>query len=155
MTDNIVNFFHLLATAVWIGGMIFIPLVLQPSLRLINPQESGRLFGIVAKRFSITAWVCVLVLLVTGYVKTPERMFFDFSYSPAVFLAVKHTLILLMILVGLTIALHIVPTMRKNAPEPGVTPSTTFLRHQKHLGTLAAVNLVLGVLVLACASLLW
>ena len=155
MIDSVVNFFHLLATVIWIGGMMFIQLVLQPSLGLVEPKEGGKLYGIVARRFSVTAWICVLVLLVTGYIKTPERMFFDFSYSPAIFLAVKHILVLLMIIVGLVIALHVVPTMRKNAPGPGEAPSTVFLRCQKRLGALAWTNVILGVLVLACASMLW
>ncbi len=144
MTDTIVNFFHLLATTVLIGGMVFIPLVLQPSFRSTAYQ-----------RFSITAWICLFVLLVTGYIKTPERMFFDFSYAPAIFLAVKHVLVLLMILVGLAITAHIGPAIRKNTPAPGEAPSAAFLRCQKRLNILSLANMVLGLLVLACASMLW
>lgn len=155
MVDSIVNFFHLLATAIWIGGAVFIQLVLQPSLKLIDPQQGSTLYGIVAKRFSIAGWACIAVLLVTGYIKTPERMLFDFSYSLALILAIKHTVIILVIIVGLVIALNVVPNLRKNAPKPGEAPSATFLRYRKRLGTLASANLVLGLLVLACASLLW
>ena len=43
MAENITNFFHLLATSVWIGGAMFIHVVLQPSLRRIDPRESGML----------------------------------------------------------------------------------------------------------------
>ncbi len=144
MLDIFVNFLHLLATAVWIGGMVFLSLVLQPPVRLTA-----------VKRFSVISWICLLVLLVTGYIKTPERMFFDFSYSPAIFLAVKHILILLMILVGLAITVHVVPALQKNTPGPGEAPSAVFLRSQKRLSTLSLANLAFSVLVLACASMLW
>ena len=155
MAESIINFFHLLATAIWIGGAAFMCLILQPSLRVIDPQQSGKLYAIVARRFSITVWTCLLVLLVTGYIKTPERMLFDFSYGLGLILAVKHVLIMMVIIVGLGIALHVVPNMRKNAPKPGEAPSVDFVRTQKTFCTLATVNLVLGLLVLACASQLW
>jgi uncharacterized membrane protein len=155
MVEAIVNFTHLLATAIWIGGAVFIQMILQPSLKLIDPQQSGKLFGVVAKRFSITSWICIGVLVVTGYIKTPERMLYDFSYSLGMFLAVKHTTIILVILVGLVIAFGVVPKLRKFSPKPGEPPSAEFLRYQKRLGTLAKVNLVLGLFVLLNASMLW
>ncbi len=46
MTDAIVNFLHLLATAIWLGGAIFIKLVLNPSLLEIDPQQRGRLMAV-------------------------------------------------------------------------------------------------------------
>lgn len=144
MANVIVNFLHLLATSVWIGGMAFLSLVLRPSAH-VNA----------VKRFSVIGWACLLVLLVTGYIKTPERMFFDFSYSPAIFLGVKHVLILLMLLVSLAVTVHIVPAMQKNAPGQGEAATTAFLRCQKRLNAFSLANLVLGVLVLACASMLW
>jgi uncharacterized membrane protein len=155
MVDVVVNFFHLLATAIWIGGAVFIYLILQPALKSVDPLQGGKLYGIVAKRFSRTGWTCLFVLLITGYLKTPERMPFDFSYSLGQFLAIKHTLIILVITVGLVVALHVVPNLLKNSPKPGEAPSSEFLHYQKRLGTLATVNLVLGLLVLACASMLW
>jgi hypothetical protein len=45
--------------------------------------------------------------------------------------------------------------LRKNAPKPGEPPSSDFLRSQKQLNLLANVNLVLGLLILACAAQLW
>jgi putative copper resistance protein D len=155
MLDTVVNFFHLLATAIWIGGAVFMHLVLQPSLKLIDPQQGGKLYGVVAKRFSITGWISLGVLVITGYIKTPERMLYDFSYSLGQFLAVKHTIVILIIIVGLAIAFNVLPNLRKHSPKPGEAPSAEFLRYQKRLGTLAKVNLVLGLLVLALASMLW
>jgi uncharacterized membrane protein len=155
MVDSIINFLHLLATAVWIGGALFFQSILRPALRRIDAQEGGRLLGVVSRQFSLIAWACIIVLAITGYIKTPERMMFDFSYGLGFILALKHVLIILVILVGLALAFIILPRMRKNAPKPGETPSIDFLQSQKKFNLLANVNLVLGLLILACAAQLW
>jgi putative copper resistance protein D len=155
MVDSIVNFLHLLATTVWIGGMLFIQMILRPALRQTEPQQSGRLLGIISRKFSLAGWASLIVLAMTGYIKTPERMMFDFSYGLGCILAVKHTLVILVIIVGMAIAFLVLPRLRKNTPKPGETPSSDFVRCQKQLNLLAAVNLVLGLLILACAAQLW
>jgi hypothetical protein len=101
------------------------------------------------------AWVCILLLIVTGYMKTPAPMFFDFTAGTGIALAVKHILVLVIVAVGLAIGLVAIPRMRKNAPLPGKTPSVGFLGAQKLVRNLAMVNTLLGLGVLICASLLW
>ncbi len=155
MTETIVNFVHLLATAVWIGGMLFVFFVLQPALRAFDPQQTGRLMSVVARRFAVASWVSIVLLAITGYIKTPERMMFDFSYGLGLILAVKHVLVILAIAVGLAMAMLVFPALARHAPKPGEPPSTEFLRSQTRLGILTRVNAVLGLLILACASQLW
>ena len=138
MTDVLINFIHILATTIWIGGAVYIQLILLPSLRLIDPQQSGKLQGIVAERFSITAWTCIVLLLITGYLKTPPGLMVDVSSDLGRMLAFKHILVLLAIVVGLLIAAGIVPAMRKLAPKPGEAPSADFLSYGKRLSFLAA-----------------
>jgi uncharacterized membrane protein len=154
MVDNLINFVHLLAAVIWIGGAFYILFILQPSLRFIEPQESGKLQGIIAKRFSLTAWTCVVILLTTGYLKTPKSMFFDASSDVGRILILKHCLIIMSIIVGLAIALHVVPTMQKYTPKPGERPSVDFINSQKKLSVLGWINLVLGLLILLSASML-
>ena len=155
MIDNIINFVHLLATSIWIGGAFYIHFILLPSLRQIDPQQSGKLQGIIAKRFSLTAWTCIILLLITGYLKTPDGLLFDTSSEMGRILTIKHLLVAAVIIVGLFIAFYVVPNMRKNAPKPGEAPSTQFISYQKKLSSLATTNLILGLLVLAYASMLW
>lgn len=154
MTDVLINVIHILATTIWIGGAVSIHLILLPSLKMIDPQQSGKLLGIVAKRFSIAAWICIVLLLVTGYLKTPPGLTFDIASDLGRMLAFKHLLVLLAIIVGLFIATSIVPAIRKLAPKPGEAPSVDFLSYGKHLGFLASVNLVLGLFIVVCATLL-
>jgi uncharacterized membrane protein len=155
MFDVIVNFLHLLATAVWIGGMIYIHFILQPVLPAIDPQQGGKLSGIIAKRFSMAAWSSLLVLLITGYIKTPDGMLFDTTTELGIILLVKHLLIAGMIIIGLLIFFTVVPNLQKLAPKPGEKPHAVFIGYQKRLKLLAGINLVLGLLVVILASMLW
>lgn len=154
MVQTAVDLIHILAAATWLGGMIYIAFILQPALRTIDPQQNARLSAAVQKRFSITSWVAMAVLIITGYMKTPEGMMFDLSISLGQILAVKHLLIIMVILIGLGIALYAGPGMRKNAPKPGEPPSADFFRFHKSLNIMALTNLILGIGIFVCAMLL-
>lgn len=155
MTDTIVNIIHLLATAVWIGGMFFIHFILQPSMNVLDPHQGGLLMGGVAKRFTIAAWTSTLALIITGIMKTPDGMMFDTSTETGIILTAKHVMIALMIAAGLVISLSVAPALRNNPPKPGEPPGTAFVRAQGRLRVLSTTNLVLGVLVIICAAQLW
>lgn len=130
MTDTIINFLHLLATAVWIGGAAYTHFILMPSLKAIDPQQGGKLLGVIAKRFSITAWSAILVLIITGLLKTPGDMLFDTSSDMGLTLTFKHLLVLAVVIVGLVIALVVVPKMRQSTPKPGEASSADFIKYQ-------------------------
>ena len=155
MTDAIVNVLHLLATAMWIGGALAIHFVFQPALAQIDPPQAAKAMGFLSKRFSIIAWSCILVLIVTGLVKTPEGMLTDTSSEVAMTLFIKHIFVLLVIVVGLIIAFVVVPRLRKAAPAPGEKPSDEFIAAQQRLAMLSKVNTLFGIAILVCASLLW
>ena len=147
------DFLHLLATVVWIGGLIYINLVLMPSLTAIDPPQRGKLSGAVAKRFTILAWCAVIILLITGYLKTPSGMLFNISNTSAVALTIKHILVLVMIAIGLLVTFVTAPKMKSLAPEPGEPPPPEFLKAQKQLSTLALTNMILGILVLLSVAI--
>lgn len=155
MTDGIINFFHLLATVVWIGGMFYMDLLLIPSMAKIDPGESGKLMEMIAKKFTITAWSAVIVLVITGILKTPSDMYFDTSGEYGIYLLIKHVLVIGSIIVGLIITLVYVPGLKANTPNPGEKPSEEFLSYSKKIEHFSKTNLVLGILILVFASLLW
>lgn len=65
---------HVLAVAVWLGGMAFLGLVLVPALR--RPQHRGQaaeLFGILGTRFRPVGWTCLALLLATGTIQLRAR----------------------------------------------------------------------------------
>lgn len=97
----------------------------------------------------------MLILLITGYLKTPSEMLFNTSTHFGIILTIKHILILCIIIVGIMIGAVVVPGLRKNMPKPCEKPLPEFLSYRKKLEILATTNLTLGVLILICASMLW
>lgn len=155
MVDEIINFFHLLATTIWIGGMFYMDLILMPSLAKIDPSEGGKLMGIIAKKFTITAWGAIIILAITGVLKTPSDMYFDTSDEYGIYLFIKHVLFIGVIIVGLIITLVFVPKLKANTPNPGEKPSEEFISYSRKIESLSKTNLILGILILVCAALLW
>jgi putative copper resistance protein D len=155
MLDSLVNFVHLLATAVWLGGAIFIKAILEPAIKTIDPREAGKLQSSIAKRFTITAWTSIILLIITGIMKTPPGMWFDLSSDVGTILTIKHILILVVLVIGLIIGLVAVPRLQRSAPAPGSAPSDDFLKANKSLLRLSLISTITGVLIVFCASFLW
>jgi len=58
---------HMIAATVWIGGMLFLSLVLVPVMRADTNQAANRnLFRSVARRFRQIVWGSISLLIVTG-----------------------------------------------------------------------------------------
>lgn len=66
-------FLHILSAIIWIGGMLFLALVVVPTTRSMPPTERAALFGAVGRRFRAVGWACIGVLLVTGTINTAYR----------------------------------------------------------------------------------
>lgn len=147
------NFVHLLFAVIWIGGMIFMNLVLMPSLSSIDPNERGKLFAQIAKRFTIVAWGSTLLLLITGFFKTPSGMLFNFSTDYGMMITVKHILFLVMIIFGSIITFVEAPKIKKYAPKPGEKPAQEFVNAQGKIKLLSASNMILGIIILILVSI--
>ncbi|MGD9893801.1 MAG: DUF4149 domain-containing protein [Dehalococcoidia bacterium] len=59
-------FFHIIAAIIWIGGMLFLPLVLVPIVRREEPRVRAALMSTVGHRFRTVGWIAIAALLVTG-----------------------------------------------------------------------------------------
>jgi putative copper resistance protein D len=66
-------FIHILSAIVWIGGMLFLALVVVPTTRQMPAPERAALFGVVGRRFRTVGWVCIGLLIVTGIVNSAYR----------------------------------------------------------------------------------
>ena len=153
-SQAIINFLHLLAAVTWIGGMIFMNIIFMPSQTVIAPQERGKIVGSVAKRFSILAWLSVVILLITGIIKTPSGMMFNPGSGFGLWLTIKHVIIILMIVIGLYISLGLAPKINKLIPNPGEQPSQVFIKTQNLLKLLGLTNMILGILILVTISMM-
>lgn len=58
---------HLLAACLWVGGLLFLSLVASPVLRhRFTAEERSELLGQIGRKFRPYAWVAIALLAVTG-----------------------------------------------------------------------------------------
>lgn len=61
------NYLHVLAMAVWVGGMFYIMLVEVPVLRSsLGASEFSSNMTLLGKRFQKVGWILLIILLITG-----------------------------------------------------------------------------------------
>lgn len=70
-----VVFVYILAAIIWIGGILFLALVLVPVLRAQPRQARAALLGAVGDRFRTVGWIAIATLLVTGVWNLRNRGF--------------------------------------------------------------------------------
>jgi|TARA_B100000315_G_scaffold229589_1_gene239302 uncharacterized membrane protein len=61
-------FIHLVSAVTWVGGSLFLVLVLVPVMRtgVESPSQGARLLGHIARRFRTVAWASIILLVGTG-----------------------------------------------------------------------------------------
>lgn len=148
---------HLLAAVAWIGGMLFLSLVLVPVLTRLGaaPQPDG-LFRRIAIRFRVIVWVSVAILVSTGTVLLSRRV--ESLLEPSGWPVVASLKVLLVaILIGLT-AVHdfwLGPRLGRLARSspPSGRPADLLLRRLSpwiaRLGLLLGLGILLAAVALA------
>ena len=66
MTWGVVVWLHVVAAMTWVGGMIFISLILAPSLRKLPAGQRWELLRTVGTATRVAGWISLLILLSTG-----------------------------------------------------------------------------------------
>ena len=146
---------HIFAALIWLGGMFFFALVGAPTLRTIESAElRARLFTMLGERFRTVGWVCIVILLITGFLNLQfrgllsaqlfEGAFWATSYGKA--LAAKLLAVLTMLVVQATHDFYHGPAASRT--QPG---SADALRMRKQAAIMARVSVLLGVLVVLTA----
>ncbi len=103
----IIRFLHNLFTAVWIGGLILLPLVILPAIKK-NPkiQEPKMVIRTIQNRLKVPAIISMIGLALTGLLlsrRTPGFSgLFDFSNQYMRLLSIKHILMIVMVILALT-----------------------------------------------------
>ena len=112
---------HLIATVVWIGGLVTMAFVVQPVINslLSDQKDSARAAEAIQKRFTPLANISLVVLVLTGMVQMTNNKFyrgflqFDNLWAQAILL--KHLAVIAMIVVAGLITFSIQPALRRNA----------------------------------------
>jgi uncharacterized membrane protein len=153
------HFLHLLATVVWIGGIMMILLVILPGAKesLESASMVRKLMKDITKRFTPMANISILVLIVTGIVIVNYEQnftgFLDFTNPWNAVMFMKHFLVALMVIIhfyrGLILNPKIGRLSSKLIESQGESPlSSRVTRLQKFSLDLVNANLVLGMIVL-------
>lgn len=67
-------FIHIIAAVTWIGGMLFIVMVLAPLLRSEDFRPvATRVLHVTGKKFKRIGWACLWLLILTGFFNTLAR----------------------------------------------------------------------------------
>ncbi len=148
----LVKWLHLSAAVFWIGGMLFISMVLAPRLGEIKSgPERMRLVSAIGTRFRNISWVAIGVLLITGITNLTLRGVDWSQLSQTDFgrhLMIKLTAVLAMLLLSAIHDFGLGPRatqlgMRGGGPE--------FLALRRRVTWLARINLLLGIFVIFLA----
>lgn len=147
-----IHWLHLMAAIVWVGGVLFTSLVLQPVLRVsIPPEQRLALYREVGKRFSPLQWGLWGALIASGSVKlwglrgTPQVFYGPFGRI----LAAKLALILAMGAVSVAHAYWWGPALV--AAGPAHPQYGALARRSAFWGK---VNVLLLLAIVYCAALL-
>jgi len=104
---GLVTFLHDLFTAAWIGGLITLGLSVMPAIRKIlgKGPETKKIMDAIQKRNSVLVYASMIGLVLTGLLqanRTPEFLgLFSLGNTYSVVLAVKHILVIAMIVIAL------------------------------------------------------
>ena len=136
----LVTFLHDLFTAVWIGSLITLGLIVMPATKKIlgKGPQTKKLMDTIQKRNSKWIYVSLVGLVVTGMLQANRspafQGLFNFSNAYSATLAIKHILVLAMIAIALYRSLALAHVS---------TPS-----QEKLKASLLVLNIILGVAIL-------
>jgi putative copper resistance protein D len=109
LVNALIMWVHLIAASIWVGGSIFIGIVLAPLLKTISDSIEGRLSIMirVGRKFNKIGIPSLIVLIVTGIYNSV-----GFILNPAMMLSTSYGIILLIkimlvIILLITFAVHV------------------------------------------------
>jgi uncharacterized membrane protein len=132
---------HVLAAVVWIGGMLFLGMVITPVLRGRPPGERAALLHIVGRRFLKIGWTALAILLVTG---PTMWALLDFRLTPV--LITKLVLVAVILMLSLLHDFSLGPRLVAEMQKGGEGNET--LRLRRRVALLARLNTLCAIVVL-------
>lgn len=112
----LIDWLHLLAVSIWIGGLLVMGFVLRAALTPTSNEDAAMSFALIARRFSILATICVIGLLTTGLIHPRLRLMsfstlFRIPYGWT--LLAKLSFVLLMLLLAALNRYHLLPRLSR------------------------------------------
>jgi len=119
----VVRFLHVAAALTWVGGMLFVALVLVPVMRREEPPLRRRLVHAAGVRFRAVGWISIGLLIVTGLANVwlrPELMTLTRFW-------VKIALVAVAILLGAVHDFLLGPRAGRPDAPPSMRPAASYL----------------------------
>jgi uncharacterized membrane protein len=162
---NLVVLIHVLSAIVWVGGMLFIALVVIPALRDFQPQEKRtEVISATATRFRKIGWIAIIIIFITGLINIINRgvtheMIVSGSLLSTHFgkvLTIKLGLFVVMMLLSVLHDFILGPRHLRLLQSPKSNPAnmSDINKNRKLVSWLARVNVIISVLIVACAVML-
>ncbi len=107
MVIKLALFLHIISAIFWIGGMLFLTLVVAPFLKTMpDPKDRSKVYQFVGKKYRRFGWAAIIILLVTG----PIILYGIYGISPGMYFSSStlstgfgHALIIKLALVALIV----------------------------------------------------
>lgn len=158
LEQAIITWIHLICSAIWVGGSLFIAIVFAPVLKTMAPsvQERLQIMIKVGRRFNKVAIPALLILIATGIWNSHQmlsRPEFLFSSSYGTMLLIK--MFLVAALLG-SFAIH-VRIIRKDVEQQIIEKQFSdaqIAKLRKKIIIVGEVTVVISVLILLFAAIL-
>jgi putative copper resistance protein D len=149
---------HILGAVIWVGGMLFLALVVVPVSRRLPSAERGAFIGAIGRRFRAVGWACIALLVVTGAMSSGYRgVTWESIASGRLFgsafgriLATKLALVAAMLVLSAIHDFAVGPASARALERPG-TPPRQVASLRRAASWMARVNALLALLVIALA----
>lgn len=154
-------FFHIVATVVWIGGLVITVILVWPEARRIMQDDSPALYEFLTrlrKRFYPLSNLALVTLITTGLFQMTADPNYDglmqFNNEWSRVMLMKHIAIVLMALTGLALQYGVFPALERATllRSRGKGDADEWARLRRREVRLTWVNVLLGVAVLGFSA---
>ena len=158
LVDALIMWAHLVAASIWVGGSIFIGIVLAPLLKTISDSVEGRLSIMirVGRKFNRIAIPSLLILIVSGIYNSLNLL-----AKPSLLLSTNYGLVLvvkivLVVILIITFAVHVrlIRSETEKRIESGQLSSQLLPKLRSRIIMLGRITVVVSVAILLMAALL-
>jgi uncharacterized membrane protein len=150
-------FFHLVATVVWVGGLVILVILVWPEARRVL-EDSPALYTLLTRlrqRFAPMTNLSLAVLVVTGLIQMTADPNYDgvlqFTNDWSRVILLKHIAIAGMFICGLALHYWVTPALERASllAQRGKGDAKDWARLRRNEVRLTWLNVFLGILVLA------
>jgi len=158
ISDALIMWAHLVAASIWVGGSIFIGIVLAPLLKTISDSIDERLSIMirVGRKFNKIAVPSLIILIVSGLYNSS-----GYLTKPSLFLSTNYGIVLvakivLVIILIITFIIHVrlIRTKVEKQIESKELSSGEIQKLRSKIITLGRITVIVSVAILLMAALL-